>query len=66
MKERNNEKKVVKNGSISKLGGLGHRLSNSIPDRLVSLRSFGCGDYRYPCDGADGDHNIQVDIGWPG
>jgi len=41
VKGRTIEKKVVKNGSISELGSLGHRLSNSIPDRLVSLRLLG-------------------------
>jgi len=65
LKERNIEKEVVKNGSICELGGLGHRLGNSIPDRLVSLRSVRCGDYRHHCDGVDGDHHIQVDISWP-
>lgn len=59
-KERNIEKKVMKNGSISELGCDRIRRRNSISDRLVYLRSVGCGNTRHHCDGSTGDHEILV------
>ena len=50
----------MKHGSISELGCDGIRRRNSISDRLVYLRSVGCGNISHHCDGIDGDYQILI------
>jgi hypothetical protein len=59
-KKRISKKKGMKNGSIGELGCYRIRRCNSISDRLVYLRSVGCGDISYHCDDSDGDYQILV------
>ena len=54
------KKKVMKNGIKRELGCYGNRRCNSIPDRVVYLRSSGSGNTSHHCDGNTGDNEILV------